>query len=144
MAEPKIIVTQGGIPSPESDSLLVVEPYNGTSESNARLPIGVYYCQNGDFKKKNWQNLANLIAPTIQKLLAPIIPAPPKTQVITTDLAIGNNVIPHNLKQRPNVIQFWQNDLLLNAGFYTQANNTELTIVSPDIYSSIEISLILF
>ena len=100
--------------------------------------------QENQFKNPNWQNLANILAPSLKKLLFPNSPPPFATQVIPTDISRGTNTIPHGLGGRPNIIQFWQNNLWLAAGFYTIATATALTIESTDDYTGIEIDLIRF
>lgn len=139
-----IIVTESTIPNATPDNLLVVEPFNGTPVPANRLPVGAYYVQDNQFKSPNWQNLANILAPSLRKLLFPNQPTTFGTQLISTRLIAGTNTIAHTLGGIPSIIQFWQGNSLFTMGFPVTASATELTIESSDAYSNIIISLVRF
>lgn len=139
-----ILVTESTIPSPTTDNLLVVEPLNGSPVPVNRLPVGVYYVQSNEFKNPNWQNLANILAPSLKKLLFPNQVTIKAQTIPALTIIMGTNTIPHDLGARPNIIQFWQGDSWFVAGFYTRATATNLIIESTGDYADIEIDLIKF
>ena len=140
-----ILVTDTTIPNPTPDNLLVVEPLNGSPVPVNRLPVGVYYVQESQFKNANWQNLANILAPSLKKLLFPNQPSSIKAQTISAlTITVGTNTIPHDLGARPNIIQFWQGSSWFVGGFVMRATATDLIIESTDDYADIEIDIIKF
>jgi hypothetical protein len=138
-----IVQTQYAIPAPVKDDLLIVERYNGTPVPANRLPIGVYYGQENDFKKVNWQNIAPLLAPSLAQILFPnnnLI----RSEIIVTDFVAGINTVDYTLGGTPSIIQFWQGDSLFTMGFPVKATTTQLFIESSDIYTNIVINMIKF
>jgi len=138
-----VIDTQGEIPPPIAGDLLVVEPYNGSPVPTDRLPVGVYYAQDNEFKAANWQDLAKILAPSLRKLLPPTA-APTVAETLTVDISVGENTFPHDLGRVPALVQFWQGEYLMVAGFAAKASASEIIVESPDIYKGIKINLLTF